>query len=338
MTNVSKDLKRKLEEEFIICDLKIEKNQKSKDGTTKFLFKLADGNFVEAVFIPEEKRNTLCISTQVGCALDCKFCLTGKMGFKRNLTVSEIICQIKLVERHLFLDIEELASKRRKGSLDSAPEGLARDDSVGGVHSRTTNDERRTTNIVFMGMGEPLLNFENLIKALEIITSDWGFHLSVRKVTVSTAGIIPKMSEFPKYSDVGLAISLNASNDKLRNKIMPINKKYPLADLVKAIKKYPLKKRRRLTIEYVMMDKINDEIDHAKELVTLLASVQDKVKINLIPYNSVTKEFKKSRKQNVDNFSEFLYVKDFNVVIRKSKGEDISAACGQLGIRPKTKD
>jgi 23S rRNA (adenine2503-C2)-methyltransferase len=263
------------------------------DGTVKFLLGLSDGAFVESVIIPEEERTTLCVSSQAGCALNCAFCVTGGLGLTRNLTSGEIVGQVLVAQNHL---------RERGGAL---------------------------TNIVFMGMGEPLLNYEQVSRALAIILSDWGLSFSWRHVTVSTAGIPEGIARLGRDVLVNLAVSLNAPDDPTRDRIMPVNRKYPLDVLMAALRAYPLKRGRRITLEYVLLKGINDTDDHARALVGLVNGIP--VKINLIPFNAFTDApFLRPDDSRVLAFQEILIYAHLNAIIRKSKGGEIAAACGQL--------
>lgn len=290
ITEFPKELRAKLNEIAYISNIKIIKKLISIDGTTKFLFGLEDGLSIESVLIPDDERLTLCVSSQVGCAVGCKFCLTGKGGFKRNLEAHEIIDQVIAVNRYL--------------------------------------KDKKITNIVFMGMGEPLLNLDNVIEALWRITELIG--ISKRKITVSTSGIVPNILLFQKKApEVNLAISLNAPSDEIRNKIMPINKKYPIDTLINACKKYPLSPGRKLTFEYVMIDGINDSLKDAKELVRILKGIR--CNLNLIPYNPFPgNTFKRPSNEKILAFQKMLFHKNRRAIIRESRGQDILAACGQL--------
>ncbi len=292
ITEFSKQFRQKLNEYGFLYSLNIADKKVSKDGTTKWAFKLRDDHIIESVLIPERTHFTLCVSTQVGCAMGCRFCRTGLMGFKRNLTPSEIALQpLKAME-----EMENPSFLR---------------------------------NIVFMGMGEPLANFENLISAIHILTSDLGLNFSTRKITVSTCGIAPKIIELGKRTDVGLAISLHATTDEIRNKIMPINKKYNLDALLTACKNFPLPKRRRITFEYILLRGINDSELDAKRLAKLLRPIPSK--INLIPFNeSEGIKFKTPPEEDVLRFQNILKKEGYTAIVRKSKGRDIKAACGQL--------
>ena len=297
MTNLSLALREYLTEHCEIKTPEIVKELVAKDGTTKLLLKLTDDNFIETVFIPEDTRGTLCISSQVGCPLGCSFCATGTLGFKRNLTVAEIIGQLWLVVRKL------------------SPDKTARHHVI--------------TNVVFMGMGEPLLNYDNVLKAAELMLDDNAYGLSKYKVTVSTCGLVPEMKLLRDESEVALAVSLHAPNDELRNRLVPINKKYPLQELIAVCNHYFKDHKRQVTIEYIMLDGINDKIEHARELVKLLS--HGRYKVNLIPGNIVSHDnFKPSSVANIDAFRQILLDAHINTITRKSRGEEIAAACGQL--------
>ncbi|MCL4535979.1 MAG: 23S rRNA (adenine(2503)-C(2))-methyltransferase RlmN [Nitrospirae bacterium] len=303
ITELSKDLREGLSEKAYISNFELLNRQLSKDGTEKFLFGLEDGETIESVLIPDEDRLTLCISSQVGCAMACRFCLTGKLGLKRNLEAYEIVDQIIAVNRV-----------------------------VKGDFARGTKFPLRAiTNIVLMGMGEPLANFDNVVDALWRITGLMKF--SPRRITLSTAGIVPKILELPQRSPmVNLAISLNATTDEVRDYMMPVNKTYPLKILLDACRKFPLPPRRRITFEYVMLKDINDSSEDAKRLIKLLKGIPSKV--NLIPFNPYEgSEFERPDDERVLNFQQILLKGNITALIRKSKGQDILAACGQLKAR-----
>jgi len=298
MTNISKALREQLKEKACIKPLEVIADQLSNDGTRKWAMALADNNRIEAVFIPEDDRGTLCISSQVGCALDCSFCSTARQGFSRNLTVAEILSQVWLANR--LLDEE-----KKPG--------------------------RKITNVVLMGMGEPLLNFENVMKAIDIMLDDFAYGLSKRRVTVSTAGVVPAMDRLAERHDVQLAISLHATNDKLRDDLVPINKKYNLDQLIDACHRFMAKRspRARLTIEYVMLAGVNDSKQDAEELIKILKDIP--VLINLIPFNPFPGSgYDTSSNNAVRRFQDVLMKAGLTTVIRKTRGEDIDAACGQL--------
>lgn len=290
ITEFSKELRESLSERAYISNLEILDRQTSKDRTEKFLFQLQDKEAIESVLIPDVDRLTLCISSQVGCAMDCRFCLTGRFGLRRNLKAHEIVDQIISVKRVI--------------------------------------SPRTITNVVFMGMGEPLANFENVVDALWRMTDF--MNISPRRITLSTAGIVPKILELPKAAPmVNLAISLNATTDDVRDYLMPINKTYPIKELLNACRRFPLPKRRRITFEYVMLKGINDSMDDAKRLISLLRGIPSKV--NLIPFNPYEgSEFKRPDDEDVLKFQKVLLKANITALIRKSKGQDILAACGQL--------
>lgn len=298
MTNLSKNFREKLTQIAEIKPPEVAFENISADGTQKWVIKLSDGNCIETVFIPETTRGTLCVSSQVGCVLNCDFCSTGKQGFSRNLNTDEIIGQVWIAARAL---------SENKGSHDHA-----------------------ITNVVMMGMGEPLLNFENVITAMDIMLDDFGYGLSKRRVTLSTAGVVPMMYELRKNSDVALAVSLHAPNDELRNQLVPLNKKYPLKDLMAACKDYfKDEKRRYVTMEYVMLEGINDSPNHARQLIRLLEGIR--AKVNLIPFNPFPfTQYKRSNQAIIDQFREVLMEAGINTITRKTRGDGIDAACGQL--------
>jgi 23S rRNA (adenine2503-C2)-methyltransferase len=298
MTNFSKSLREKI---AMIAEIKppeIAFDSISNDATQKWVIRLSDGNCIETVFIPEKTRGTLCVSSQVGCTLNCDFCSTGKQGFNRNLTSAEIIGQVWVAVRSL---------SQSKGIHDHA-----------------------VTNVVMMGMGEPLLNFDNVLSAMNIMLDDFCYGLSKRRVTLSTAGVIPKMYELREKSDVALAVSLHAPNDELRNILVPLNKKYPLKDLMQVCREYfSDEKRRYVTMEYVMLAGINDSAQHAKELIQLLKNVR--AKVNLIPFNPFPNtHYQRSDHHTIDAFRKILMNAGINCITRKTRGEKIDAACGQL--------
>ena len=298
MNNLSKELRNKLSEISCIQNLQVTKDLISKDGTRKWLLQLPDGNHIEAVFIPENDRGTLCVSSQVGCALDCSFCSTGRQGFNRNLSTAEIISQVWLAS-HL------LEEEKKPG--------------------------RKITNVVMMGMGEPLLNFDNVVTAVRIMMDDFAYGLSKRRVTVSTAGVVPAMDRLADTLDMRLAVSLHATNDRLRDELVPVNKKYPLKELMAACRRFIDKQnsRSRITFEYVLLDGVNDKPEHARELIKLLKGIP--TLMNLIPFNPFEGSgYSTSSKQTVSRFSEILHNAGMTTVVRKTRGEDIDAACGQL--------
>lgn len=298
MSNISKTFREKMAEVAEIRAPEIAYESTCTDGTHKWVLRLADGNCIETVFIPEAKRGTLCVSSQVGCTLNCDFCSTGKQGFNRNMTAAEIIGQVWVAVR-----------------------GLSK---TAGLH------DHAVTNVVMMGMGEPLLNFDNVVSAMNLMLDDFGYGLSKRRVTLSTAGVIPAMQELRKVSDVALAVSLHAPNDELRNILVPLNKKYPLKELMNVCRDYFKEdKRRYVTMEYVMLAGVNDGPEHARQLIKLLNGM--KAKVNLIPFNPFPNtSYKRSDAVTIDRFRETLMNAGINAITRKTRGDTIDAACGQL--------
>lgn len=297
MTNLSKALREKLTTIAHIHAPNIALVKVAKDGTRKWLLQLDEGNCIEAVYIPEEDRGTLCVSSQVGCALNCTFCSTATQGFNRNLKVSEIIGQLFVVKREL---------------------------------AKVTDTFNRVTNVVFMGMGEPLLNFDNVVAATNIMIHDCAYGLSKRRVTLSTSGVVPEMRRLAQVSDISLAVSLHAPNDALRCELVPINKKYPIKMLLAACKEhFPPDSHRKVLFEYVMLDGVNDSLANAKELAQVLAGMP--CKINLIPFNPYPgTQYRCSPFQAIKDFQTVLMRAGFITTIRKTRGEDTDAACGQL--------
>jgi 23S rRNA (adenine2503-C2)-methyltransferase len=300
MTDIARKFREILNENAFISNFSSPVLERSSDGCVKFGFHLEDGHIIESVLIPEEDRNTLCLSSQVGCAMECSFCLTGTMGFIRNLSPAEMVNQVCAVRDFLLSEPEE-----------------------------KLNGPREVTNIVFMGMGEPLNNLDNLLIALSILTEPKGLDLTGRKITVSTCGIAPKMRRLGENSTVNLAISLHAVDDSTRNGLMPINKRYPVDVLLEACRTYPMPKRRRIMFEYILLKDINDSDENALELARKLRNIP--CKINLLPYNeSEGLPYKSPNPERVFAFQKILLDKHFSVFIRNSRGSDISAACGQL--------
>ncbi|WP_263772985.1 23S rRNA (adenine(2503)-C(2))-methyltransferase RlmN [Propionivibrio soli] len=306
MTDIAKSLREKLREIAEIRAPAVVSDKQSDDGTRKFLFDVGGGNAVETVFIPEDDRGTLCVSTQAGCALDCAFCSTGKQGFNRNLTVAEIIGQLWQANRALGAD----------------PSG-----------------ERIISNVVLMGMGEPLANFENSVTALRLMLDDNAYGLSRRRVTVSTSGLVPVIDRLRDECPVALAVSLHAPNDGLRDELVPINRKYPLRELMAACLRYLEKAPRDfVTFEYVMLDGVNDSDACAQELLALTRNVP--CKFNLIPFNPFPgSPFRRSPSQRIRRFAEILMNAGIIATTRKTRGDDIDAACGQLAgqVQDKTR-
>jgi 23S rRNA (adenine2503-C2)-methyltransferase len=293
MTDLSKDLRRRLARQFVNRRLKTVRTEDSSDGSRKYLFELTDGRHVESVLIPERGHYTLCISSQVGCAMGCRFCMTGKMGLVRNLSKGEILSQVRDV-------------------------------------SQTLADGRHLTNIVLMGMGEPLANYAGVVAALNTLADNRaGFGFASRRITLSTAGLVPKMHALGRETTVNLAVSLNATTNAARDRLMPINRTYPLEALLEACRSFPLRPHRRITFEYILLKGVNDSVADARRLSRLLAPI--KAKINLIPFNPHPgAEFERPSEATVQRFRQRLLDKHYTAIVRYSKGQDIGAACGQL--------
>ncbi|MBI4989744.1 MAG: radical SAM protein [Rhodocyclales bacterium] len=348
MTDVAKSLRTRLAGLAEVRLPQVLRDSAAADGTRKWLLDVGNGNAVECVFIPEDNRGTLCISTQAGCALDCAFCSTGRQGFNRNLTAGEIIGQLWWAKKTLgdFRDAGNGEADRRTGETDfclrpplrgltpaSAGVSLRRKSPAGDLSA-----DRIISNVVLMGMGEPLANFENVVAALHLMLDDNAYGLSRRRVTVSTSGILPAMDRLRDECPVALAVSLHAPNDALRDRLVPINRKYPLAELMAACRRYLEKAPRDfITFEYVMLDGVNDSEEHARELVRLVRDVP--CKFNLIPFNPFPASgFKRSPVLRVRRFTEILMQAHIITTTRKTRGEDIDAACGQLAgqVRDRT--
>ena len=297
MTDLARPFREKLARRAIIGRLALEEVQEAADGCRKFLFSLADGNLIESVLIPEEGHLTLCLSTQVGCAQGCRFCLTARRGLTRQLTAGEIVGQVLTARRGLPANAPPL------------------------------------TNLVFMGMGEPLANFIPLVKALTLIAAPWGLNFSSRRLTVSTVGLAPFIPRLGNEARVNLTVSLNASDDETRNRIMPVNRRYPLAAVLEACRKFPLPRQRRITFAYVLLKDLNDTPAQARQLARILKGFR--AKINLIPFNAHPQlPFEPPAMEAVLEFQEILRAANYTVLIRESRGQDIGAACGQLtGMR-----
>ena len=296
MTDIAKDIRPLLEDHFTIGRLQKEKVEISKDGSQKYLFKLEDGKRIESVLIPERDHYTLCISSQVGCAQDCRFCLTARGGFQRNLSKAEIVSQVRDIQNEME---------------DSMP----------------------LSNLVFMGMGEPLANYKNLVDSIELITDNsFGLGFAGRRVTVSTAGLVSRLAALGRDTKVNLAISLNATDNNTRNRLMPINRKYPIEKLLEACQHFPLPGGRRITFEYVLLKEVNDSVEDAHRLVKLLRPI--KSKINLIPFNPYEGcQYQRPDEDAILRFQKILIDRNYTVMIRRSKGQDINAACGQLAAK-----
>jgi 23S rRNA (adenine2503-C2)-methyltransferase len=307
MTDLAKSLRDKLKTRAFIAAPAVISDHTSADGTRKWLLDVGQGNAVETVFIPEENRGTLCVSTQAGCAVNCRFCSTGKQGFSRNLSVGEIIGQLWMAEFEL----------RKTKGIEPGPKG-----------------ERQITNVVMMGMGEPLLNFEPTVTALKLMLDDNAYGLSRRRVTVSTSGVAPMIDKLSQECPVALAVSLHASNDALRDGLVPLNKKYPLAELMAACRRYlDYAPRDFITFEYCMLDGVNDSDANARELVALVRNGAESVpcKFNLIPFNPFPESgLKRSNNARIKAFAQVLMDAGIVTTIRKTRGDDIDAACGQL--------
>ncbi len=313
MSDLAKTFRSQLEDIVEIKSLPVISDQTASDGTRKWLLDVGEGNAVEMVYIPEEDRGTLCISSQAGCAVNCRFCSTGKQGFSRNLTVAEIIGQLWFAEHHLKNDPKSI---KRIDAYDKTPlEHL---------------DGRVISNVVMMGMGEPLLNYEPVLGAMKLMLDDNAYGLSRRRVTLSTSGVVPFIDKLSQDLPVALAVSLHASNDALRNELVPINRKYPLAVLLDSCRRYlEFAPRDFLTFEYCMLDGVNDTDKHAYELIQLLKSI--KCKINLIPFNPFEGSgLKQSTRPRIEQFAKILLDAKMVTTVRKTRGDDIDAACGQL--------
>jgi 23S rRNA (adenine2503-C2)-methyltransferase len=293
MTDLSRSLQERLAAAAYLSSFTVKTVSRSVDGTDKFLFAMEDGSCIETVLIPEKKHHTICVSTQLGCAMGCAFCLSGTKGLLRNLSVAEIVNQVLHIQKDYLPD-------------------------------------EAVINLVFMGMGEPLANYENLLKALQLLTDPAAGNLSHRRITVSTSGLIPQMERLSRALPVNLAISLNAAIDRRRTKLMPVNTSYPLAELIDAAARLPLPARKRITFEYILMKGVNDSIEDARKLAALLRHVP--CKINLIPFNEYEgAAFNTPDASTIAQFRECLTARRFTVMLRQSKGKDVSAACGQLG-------
>ncbi|SDR74775.1 23S rRNA m(2)A-2503 methyltransferase [Halopseudomonas xinjiangensis] len=299
MTNLGKALREKLKARAEIRGPEIVSEDISRDGTRKWVVRVASGSCVETVYIPQNGRGTLCVSSQAGCALDCSFCSTGKQGFNSDLTVAEIIGQVWVANK-----------------------------SFGTVPAKV---DRAITNVVMMGMGEPLLNFDNVVDAMTLMMDDLGYGISKRKVTLSTSGVVPMIDKLASVTDVALALSLHAPNDQLRNELVPINRKYPLDMLLASCNRYiaGLGEKRYLTIEYTLLKDVNDQPEHAEQLIELLR--QTPCKINLIPFNPFPHSgYERPSNNAIRRFQDMLHRAGYNVTVRTTRGEDIDAACGQL--------
>ncbi|SDD47645.1 23S rRNA (adenine(2503)-C(2))-methyltransferase RlmN [Aquimonas voraii] len=305
MTDVGKALRAKLEQHCEIRPPNVVFDKASADGTHKWLLGMDSANSIETVFIPDKGRGTLCVSSQVGCGLNCQFCSTATQGFNRNLSTAEIIGQVWVASKHL---------------------------------GNKAHQDRKLTNVVMMGMGEPLLNFDNVIRAMSIMRDDLGFGLANKRVTLSTAGLVPMIDRLAEESDVSLAVSLHAPNDDLRTELVPLNKKYPIAELMDACVRYALRKKREsITFEYTLMRGVNDRPEHARALARLmrrfsnLVQYADAAKVNLIPFNPFQgTRFERSTEEDIRAFQKILLDHQVLTMVRRTRGDDIDAACGQL--------
>ena len=298
MSNLSRSLREHLQQSTLIQAPRVVYDSTSNDGTRKWLIQLDDGNRIETVYIPEPDRGTLCVSSQVGCALDCSFCSTGRGGFNRNLTTAEIISQV-------WLAMHLIDEERKPG--------------------------RKVTNVVLMGMGEPLLNFDNVVRAVRIMMDDFAYGLSKRRVTISTAGVVPAIDRLGDLLDMRLAVSLHAPNDELRDSLVPLNRKYPIAELMAACRRFIDKQttRSRITFEYVLLDGVNDSEQHARQLIKRIKGIPTLV--NLIPFNPFSGSgYKTSSRARIQRFYTLLTDSGITTIVRRTRGEDIDAACGQL--------
>ena len=309
MTDLKKALRQKLETHASVFIPSVRFSKSAADGTHKWLIEVSGGNCIETVYIPESDRGTLCISSQVGCTLACSFCSTGQQGFNRNLTIAEIISQ-------LWIAAEYLATEK-------------------------TENHRKITNIVMMGMGEPLMNFDHVVKAMHIMMDDLGYGLSKRRVTLSTSGVVPRIYDLLEQSDVSLAVSLHAPTDALRNVLVPINRKYNLDALMDACKLYAKHgPHKKITFEYTLINEVNDTLECARDLVKLLQDKQVPSKLNLIPFNPYPGTlYKRPSNNRIHRFQQYLSEHGFIATLRKTRGDDIDAACGQLvgAVQDKTK-
>jgi len=296
MSDLPGSLRKRLKENFYLSDLKLIKPLRSKDGTEKFLFQLRDGHLIEAVSIPREKRITGCVSTQVGCKFSCTFCASGLSGFKRNLTTAEIIDEI--------------------------------------LYLKSNSQNKKITHLVFMGIGEPLDNYDNVIKAIRIINSTYGLNIGARRITISTCGIIPGIKKLSDENlQVELSISLHAADDKIRSEIMPVNKKYPLSELISACRNYIQKTNRQITLEYVLIKGINSHLQMSRKLGKIVRQLK-LCKVNLIPCNFIREpKVEPPKKQEILLFRDYLLRQGLNITLRRPRGQDIEAACGQLRLR-----
>lgn len=298
MTNISKALRARLAEVAEIREPEILLDKTSRDGTRKWVIRMDGGSAIEMVLIPDGDRRTLCVSSQVGCSLDCSFCSTGKQGFNRNLSTAEIIAQLRVAIRSF-------------GPFDPS--------------------ERRVSNVVLMGMGEPLMNFDNVVDATQLMMDDNAYGLSKRRVTLSTAGVVPALDKLREVSDVSLAISLHAPNNELRNQLVPINRRYPIEELIAACQRYldGLNDKRVITVEYTLIEGVNDQPEHARELVRVLRQLP--CKLNLIPFNPFpNSDYRRPSEAAIQRFKDIMLKASVITTVRRTRGDDVDAACGQL--------
>jgi len=320
MTDLHKSLRQKLSNITALELPEIIDKKVSKDGTCKLLLRLKDGNCIETVYIPDKGRGTLCVSSEVGCSLNCTFCATARQGYNRHLNIDEIISQLWIANQVFGSMGEDMPQYL----FESSKEG---------------NQRRPVTNVVMMGMGEPLLNFDNVVPAMRLMMDDYSFGLSKRKITLSTAGMVPMIDKLRETCPVSLAVSLHAPFDDLRNKLVPLNKKYPIAELLAACGRYVQRNnRQRITFEYVMLEGVNDTSAHANALAKVLGDIPSKV--NLIPFNPFKGiSYRRSSHDTIKRFRDMLLAKDIFTITRRIRGDDIDAACGQLAgrVRGRTK-
>ncbi len=326
MTNLPKKLRAQLAENYSLQSLELVRKQGARDITQKFLWKLADGAFIESVLIPANPalygeasdRHTLCVSTQVGCAYGCKFCASGLDGWKRNLTPNEIVEQVLAIER--WNEAQSKAESRESSAGTSGPRP-------------STLDARLINNLVIMGMGEPLANYENLLKALRILNAPWGGGIGARKITISTSGLVPQIRRLADEPEqFRLAISLHGATDEVRQRIMPVNRKYPLKELTAALEYYQAQKDRMITFEYILIAGVNDAVEQTQPLGTLARHLR--AKVNLIPYNHVEGlKWERPDEKVCENFLAALEKQRVPATLRREKGHDIDAACGQLRLK-----
>jgi len=342
MTNLPRGLREQLQQHYSLTPLKLVRKQGARDTTQKFLWRLDDGALIESVLIPASPalygepndRHTLCVSTQVGCAYGCKFCASGLMGWKRNLRVEEIVEQVLAIERWKAEENRRAMEEERGGArADESTAPISNCQVPVAGSAGNTSQSRLVNNLVIMGMGEPLANYENLLKALKILNAPWGGGIGARKITISTSGLAPqirKLAEEPLQ--FRLAVSLHGATDQTRSKIMPVNRKYPLHELTAACEDYQRKRSRMITFEYVLIAGVNDGVDQAKPLAALARRL--KAKVNLIPYNRVENlPWKRPSEEAQEAFLRALQNQKVSATLRREKGGDIDAACGQLRLR-----